>query len=230
MSTRCAGGDGETVAPGLGPRSLQTLLEVGSEQGGYVTAQQAVRLGVERSRLSRLQGSGDLRGVRWGVYAMRHAHHRFEDEIGAWLSVDRERMPWERDEEAVAVLSHTSAAALHDLGTIIPEIPALTVPARHRSASRGAGIELHVAPLVQQDWLWFRAEDISLPVTTPARTIVDLLVAGEEASYVTRGTAEALADQRTTAEEIIETARRRRRRNETLVRRTTQLLESVSHE
>jgi predicted transcriptional regulator of viral defense system len=207
---------------------LPVLLEVASEQGGYVTAAQAARLGIERSRLSRLAETEDLRRVRWGVYAMRHAHHRLEDEISAWLSVDRERFPWERRSDAIAVISHASAAGIQGLGTVIPQYAAITVPAEYRSATRARDIELHVAPLSVEDWTWLTSDGVRLPVTTPSRTVVDLLLAGEEPSYVERAIAEALADERMTPEELVETARRRRKRTAGLTRRVTGMLEAIA--
>jgi predicted transcriptional regulator of viral defense system len=207
--------------------TLPILLEAASEQGGYVTARQAARLGVEPSRLARLTETDDLRRIRWGVYAMRHAHHRLEDEIGAWLAVDRERLPWERRAEAVAVVSHASAAGLHGLGTVIPQLPAITVPPARRSATRAKDIELHVARLSADDWVWLPSDGVRLPVTTPARTIVDLLLSGEELGYVERAIADALSDDRLTAEELVEAARRRKGRTAGLTRRVIEMLEAA---
>ena len=207
---------------------LPALLEVASEQGGYVTTRQAARFGIQPNRLAQLAQSGDVRRVRWGVYAMRHAHHRLEDEISAWLSVDRERLPWERDDEAIVVLSHASAAALHDLGTVIPRLPSLTVPPENRGATRGTEIELHVAPLPRADWSWVRSHDVQLPTTTPSRTIVDLLLSGEELSYVQRAISEAIVDGRVTPEELLDTARRRKSRTAGLTQRLTSLLEAAA--
>jgi predicted transcriptional regulator of viral defense system len=207
---------------------LQALLEAASEQGGYVTAAQATRLGIEPYALTPLVSSGDLRRVRRGVYAMRHANHRLEDEIAAWLSVDRDRLPWERRDEAAAVVSHASAAGAHGLGTVIAQLPSLTVPPTHRSASRGKAIELHVAPLGRADWEWLRDEDVSLPVTTPARTIVDLLLANEERSYLERSVREAMTEDDLTRDDLIATARRRRRRSASLVRGVSSLLDDAS--
>jgi hypothetical protein len=53
-------------------------------------------------------------------------------------------------------------------------------------------------------------DGLRLPVTTPARTIIDLLASGEEPSYVQRAMVEALASGRATAAEIMEAARHRR--------------------
>lgn len=204
------------------------LLEVSSEQGGYLTTRQAARFGVEPSRLAHLPDTGDVRRVRWGVYAMRHAHHQWENEIAAWLSVDRERLPWERNDEVVAALSHASAAGLHDLGTVIPRLPSLTVPPEHRGATRGKGLELHVAPLPNSDWTWVRAEQVRLPATTVARTIVDLVLAGEELSYVERAVSEAMADGRLQPHELVDTAERRKSRTTGLTQRIASIVEAAT--
>jgi predicted transcriptional regulator of viral defense system len=206
---------------------LSTLTEIASEQAGYVTTRQAGRLGVEAYKLSRLSNTGDARRVRSGVYALRHARHRLEDGICAWLSIDRSRLPWERDGEAVAVLSHGTAASLLDLGTIIPRLPALTVPLDRRSTSRARDIELHVAPLAAEDWMWQVDETIRLPTTTSARTIVDLFLAREEPSYVTRAIVEAIQRDTMTPSDLLAAAARRKRHSGQLVERLETLLGSL---
>lgn len=186
--------------------ALDRITEIAAEQSGYLTTAQAERLGVDRTRLAALASGGDLRRVRQGVYAARGIQHAFEPEIAAWLSFERGRLPWERPKRSPsAVLSHRSAATIWNLGTLIPELPALTVP--RRLSSRGRGIEIHTARLGREDWTWERLDGgIRVPVTTPARTILDLAVAGEEPSYVERALREAderglasAADLRTSA-------------------------------
>lgn len=82
-----------------------------------------MRLGLGRDDIARLTSSEDLRGVRRGIYALRHVDARQEDEIAAWLHFQRDRLPWERIEPPSSVVSHASAAALRRLGTIIPVKP-----------------------------------------------------------------------------------------------------------
>jgi predicted transcriptional regulator of viral defense system len=208
---------------------LDSLVEIANEQGGYVTAAQGARIGVPQAQLARLAESGDLRRVRWGVYAMRHAQHRLEDEISAWLALDRERLPWQRGREPAAVLSHASAASLHNLGTVIPQLPALTVPPARRRSSRGKGIDLHVAPLSDKDWEWLRIDEaVRLPVTTPSRTIVDLIAIGEEPSYIARAIRESLHDGRLSRDDLMGAAERRKARNAALRRRVRAVLDRVA--
>lgn len=199
---------------GRGER-LDRLSEVWSDQGGYLTASQAGRLGVDRKELAELAGTGDLRRVRRGVYAVRGSRNPFEAEIAAWLSIDRSVLPWEwTTSRPQAVLSHRSAAALWHLGTVIPALPALTV---RNHPSRGRDLELHTAALPSPDWCWHSLEGgIRVPVTTPARTVVDLAVAGEEPSYVHRALREAAVRRIASAADVKSSIARRPRKGRAL--------------
>lgn len=196
-------------------QDMDRITEVAVDQGGYVTAAQAKHLGV-REPLARRTRNGDLRRVRHGVYATRGTRHSHEQEIAAWLTLERKRLPWEwtSHAEPSAVLSHRSAAAIWNLGTLVPELPSLTIRGR---APRGEGLEIHRSPLGEQDWQWERLDGgIQLPLTTPARTIVDLANAGEEPSHVERALREARQRRLTTNAKVRAAAQRLRRRNKTL--------------
>lgn len=99
------------------------------------------------------------------------------------------------------------------LPTIV-DASALDHPTVHVSAGRrGLEIELSPADLVALT----RAEVRGIrAVTTPARTIVDLLLAGHEPSYVRRAISEATKDGRMTARDLHEAAARRRQRSQRL--------------
>jgi predicted transcriptional regulator of viral defense system len=206
--------------------ALGVLLEAASEQGGYVTSGQATRLGLARDDIARLTTSNDLRRVRRGVFAMRHADQRHEDEIAAWLHFERDVLPWERADKPSAVLSHASAAALHSLGTIIPTRPVVTLT--QGRPPHIADIEVHRVSLRREDWNWLDLGLVKLPVTTPSRTIVDLLLDGQEPSYIERAVAEAR--RRGTADDasIMDAARHRKGPSGALERRTTALLERAA--
>jgi predicted transcriptional regulator of viral defense system len=203
--------------------ALEAVLEAASEQGGYVTALQAVRLGLARDDIARLVESGDLRRVRRGVFGMRHADTRHEDDVAAWLTFERGRLPWERRQSADAVVSHASAAALHGLGTLIPERPTVTLTSAGRTSSL-ADIDVRRAPIDDQDWAWVDVGALKIPATTPARTIVDLIVDKQEPSYLARAVSEALQRELATPDEILETARRRKTRSSALRSRVAELL------
>ncbi len=208
--------------------ALEAVLETASEQGGYATASQATRLGLARDDIARLVRSEDLRRVRRGVFRMRHAQAQHEDEIAAWLHFERDRLPWERRGKTNVVLSHESAAALQRLGTIIPARPTVTLlPASGRSP-HVTDIDVRRAPLRDDDWAWLDVGELKLPVTTPARTIVDLLLDKQEPSYVVRAANEALAERLTTREEIMDAAHHRKGRTAALEARTASLLDLLA--
>jgi predicted transcriptional regulator of viral defense system len=209
-------------------QALDSLLEAASEQGGYVTRAQATRLGLTDHDLERLLGSGDLERVRRGVYRMRHAQSLHEDAIAAWLALERDRLPWERRSEPTAVLSHETAAALYRLGTIIPTKPTLTLPVDAGRYTSLDDIVVHRAPLRPEDWRWHESGALRLPVTTPARTIVDLLLDKQEPSYLERAVGEAISAQILTPSELMDSARRRKGRTAGLQARAWALLRSAA--
>lgn len=208
--------------------ALDNLLEVASEQGGYVTTAQASRLGLVRDDLFRLMESGDLQRVRRGVYRMRHAQLQHEDEIATWLTIERGRLPWECKGEPQGVLSHESAAAIHQLGTIIPMRPTLTLRPDVRRYPNASDIVVHRAPLRTEDWAWYDAGSLMLPVTTPSRTIVDLLLDKQEPSYLARATREALSAQLLTPGQLMDSARHRKSQTASLQERAAALLDSAA--
>lgn len=89
-------------------------------------------------------------------------------------------------------------------------------------------IEVHRAPLRDVDWAWSDVGALKLPVTTPARTIVDLLLDKQEPSYVVRAAHEALTEDLTTPAELMDTARHRKSRAGALHTRTASLLEQAA--
>lgn len=202
---------------------LDSITEITADQGGYLTAAQAARMGVPHERLAELVHSGDLRRVRRGVYATREAKvSPLEDTIAAWLSTEQARFPWERTETPPgAVVSHRSAAGIWELGTVNPGEPDLTV---QRNARQGRGIRFHRVRLGPEDWVWWQPpRGPAMPVTTPARTIVDLLIDGEEPSYLERATNEAAQRGIATARQLRQAARRRRSRHGALIEQITRM-------
>jgi predicted transcriptional regulator of viral defense system len=208
--------------------ALGAVLEAASEQGGYVTASQATRLGLTRDDIARLVDFGDLERVRRGVFRMRHAGPQHEEEIATWLHFERDRLPWERRAATNVVLSHESAAALHRLGTIIPQHPTVTVLPHSGRSPHVKDIDVRRAPLRDEDWTWTDIGPLKLPITTPARTIVDLLLDNQEPSYVLRATREALAEHLTTPAEIMDVACHRKNKTRALQARTASLLDMAA--
>jgi predicted transcriptional regulator of viral defense system len=193
--------------------ALKLLADVAREQAGYVTAAQAKRLDVKGDDVVRLARQGDLRRVTPGVYAFPGTFPGpREDTLAGWLRLVGNRLPWDATVPP-AVVSHASAAAIHGFGTFVPASPTFTVRGR-RFQPPDASIRLFTARLDPIDWQWsVLPEGIRLPVTTPARTIVDLAFVGEERDHVLDALVEArergLVDDMAVAEAA---ARRRRRR------------------
>ena len=204
--------------------ALDAVLEVASEQVGYVSSAQAAGVGLSRDDISRLVRSGDLHRVRRGVLRMRHADLQYEDEISAWLHFERGRLPWERGAHSDAVISHDSAAALHGLGSIIPGLPTVTVSPERRRATSVSGIDVRGIPLASEDWEWIEIDGGRLPATTPARTIIDLLIDGREPSYLRRAITEAANRFGLTPDDLRKAALRRRRRSRRLREEVEELL------
>ncbi|MEW1979530.1 type IV toxin-antitoxin system AbiEi family antitoxin domain-containing protein [Citricoccus sp. NPDC079358] len=153
--------------------------ELAARQWGLLTTAQAEADGVTRLQLARLADAGVIERVDRGIYATPAAVDEHTPLRAAWLSLEPKILAEERlgDPVASGVISHTSAAALHEVGDLLDDEPEITLPNRKQSRR---GIRLHRGTL--------RTDDVTivegLPVTTPARTLADLLQDGQDPSHV----------------------------------------------
>lgn len=171
---------------------LDRLESVLREQDGYFTVAQARQLGVDTARIARLLDDERIRRVRPRVYAMTDFAPipRVPERIySAWLAIDDKRLPWERHTPFTAV-SHVTAAALLGVGTIPDDDDVFLTVVAGSGRTRLDGIQLSLSMLDVDDWRWQREHRII--VTSPARTIADLVVAGIEHDYVLRAASDAL--------------------------------------
>jgi very-short-patch-repair endonuclease len=136
------------------------LAEIASRQHGVITLEQLFGVGLDKSAITRRVQAGRLHRVHRGVYAFGNPNLSRE---GHWLA-------------AVlacgegAVLSHQSAAALHNLSRPSPCLVHVTVPGRN-GRSRRKGIVIHRSTtLAPADTTTQRG----IPATTVARTLRDL--------------------------------------------------------
>jgi predicted transcriptional regulator of viral defense system len=190
---------------------LSALHPFAAEQGGLVSAAQVVLAGVTRNQLSDLAADGDLRHLRRGVYGLGPGatDAELEEIASAWLAIAGRSLPWERDGDPDAVVSHASAARLLGIGALGADLPELT---QARQRSRRTDIVIHPARLGPDDWTWRRTgSGMRLPVTTPARTIVDLLLDGEEVGEVERLLLRAFADPAAARPDLLAALGRRRK-------------------
>jgi predicted transcriptional regulator of viral defense system len=132
------------------------------QQSGYFTADQARRHGVSSQLLNHHVQQARFERVRRGLYhIIGFPSSQYDDIREKWMAVGMDK----------AVVSHESALRLLELSDNIPDEVHLLVPRRHRGLRRPPGVVLHTHPddqKVATTW-----ED-AMPVTTPARTLVDV--------------------------------------------------------
>jgi predicted transcriptional regulator of viral defense system len=138
------------------PDRLYALAE---RQGGYFTSADASALGYTTAHQYFHVKRGNWVRVDRGIYRLkRFPSTAHEDLIRWWL--------WSRKKGAI---SHESAAALYDLGDVLPSKTHLTVPPDFRKKP-AAGVVLHKAELDEKDM----ETREGCRVTTALRTILDL--------------------------------------------------------
>jgi predicted nucleotidyltransferase len=136
-----------------------SLFAVAESQQGYFTSADAKSLGYDYSHQFFHVRQGNWVRVDRGIYRLKKfPAARHEDLMRWWL--------WSRKK---AVLSHETAAALYDLGDLLPSKIHLTVPPDFRKRPT-RGLILHKAKLHESE---IEKRD-GLPVTKPLRTILDL--------------------------------------------------------
>jgi predicted transcriptional regulator of viral defense system len=161
--------------------ALELLGGYTTGQWGMVTTRQAQSLGVDDVTMHRLRTAGLLETVRHGVHATTSSPASdARPEQAVWLSLRPATPAWERPrlDPDGGVLSHRSAARLHGLGDLPDSRIELTVP--RRRTMRDPNVWLRTAALTEPDVTLLDG----LPVTTPLRTIRDLLDRSTDASHV----------------------------------------------
>lgn len=132
--------------------------ELAARQHGVVTRQQLLALGFGRRSIEHRVARGRLFPVTFGVYAV------------GWPALNQKRR-WMAAVLAGgegAALSHRSAAALWEIGT---EGGPTAISVRRRCELRRPGIRFHGRPSLAPEGLVLQDD---IPVTSPARTLVDL--------------------------------------------------------
>lgn len=180
---------------------LATLEMVASDQWGIVTTAQAGREGVERLQLSRLAEKGDLERARHGVYLLPSHQAGPQDEIrAAWLSLEPKKFIDERwDDEWPVVVSHESAARIHDIGRLIP--PKFTFSTGGTKQTRQQGIRIYTRREIPETDI---VSVDGLPVTSVTRTVADLAEAGIERDYLADLVADALRKENVRIDDLAE--------------------------
>lgn len=134
------------------------IARLAERQHGVVARRQLIAIGVDRNRIRRRLEQGRLHPIHRGVYAVGH---RALTRHGRWMAAVLACGPG-------AALSHRAAAALWGLRS---SAAAIDVSITSRSGrERRCGIVLHHVQLDRSEV----TEHAGIPVTTPARVLLDL--------------------------------------------------------
>jgi predicted transcriptional regulator of viral defense system len=162
-------------------QAISSLADHTAGQWGLVTAAQAKTTGVDSVTLLRLVDAGLLTRIRHGVYQLTASEESAHlAEKAAWLALRPATPGWQRPklDPDGGVLSHRSAALLHELGDLVTERIEITVP--RRRATRDREVQLRERTLSEDEVTLVDG----LPVTTVERTVVDLLDDHVDASHI----------------------------------------------
>ena len=165
------------------------LFEVAESQQGYFTSADAKSLGYDYPHQHFHVKQGNWIRVDHGIYRLKKfpaANH--EDLMRWWL--------WSRRK---GVLSHETAAAIYELGDLLPAKIHLTVPANFRKTPT-KNLVLHKADLSDPE---IEKRD-GLPVTKPLRTILDLARSHLDDERLSAATRDAITKGLVTRKELLE--------------------------
>lgn len=182
---------------------LLRLADVASGQWGLFTSAQAKALGVTPQQLARLANSEVVERLRQGVYRLAGVPEDRRTSLrAAWLALDPGRTADERyDDPEPGVVSHRSAAWLHDLGDLEADDLEFSVPVRRQSRHRET--RFHVRPLGPQEWNLVDG----LPTTTVIATVRDLAAAGIDGGHLAGVVRDALVDAHAEFSAVVEALR-----------------------
>ncbi|QIS08995.1 type IV toxin-antitoxin system AbiEi family antitoxin domain-containing protein [Nocardia arthritidis] len=143
-----------------------------ARQNGLITTAQAKRAGADDAALAHFASTGLLHELDWSVHQISASTYgmQYAFPYAAWLAVSPELFRWERPDaiEKDVVISHESACQVLELGVIRTTGTRMT-SATERIPPRAVLID--VAPLTPDDVMIHHG----VPVTTPHRTILDLV-------------------------------------------------------
>jgi predicted transcriptional regulator of viral defense system len=172
------------------------LYKIAEAQAGYFTARQAQEAGYSRERLSDLTRRDQFIRVQRGIYRLSHfPASRFEDLFIAQLRTGPN-----------SIISHDSALAVYDLSDVLPS--EIHVIMSRTGSRRRDGLRLHTNKIDIDEVT--RRE--GLPVTTPSRTIADVIANGLDRELVRQAMEDALRKGLTTRAQLLEQADRRESR------------------
>ena len=172
--------------------SLRRVAEIAGEQWGLITAAQATVAGTSSQSMVRWANDGALIRVTRGVYKVAGSSYDPLDDLrAAWLMLDPRRTATERIETGPidAVVSHQSAARIHQLGDLAADLHEFTV--RGRKQPRRSDVRIHTRSqqLKEESWVLVAG----LPVTSVLTTIADLAVSRTDGGHLAGVVRDAIA-------------------------------------
>lgn len=179
--------------------ATEIVSDLAAQQWGLLTAAQARNAGVATFMLSRLVDRGIIVRIRHGVYASSSTPWGPTLEVRAqWLALEPTVMAADRrkEDENAVVVSHESAAELHGIGDMPSNT--ITFTTTHRRQTKQPGVRFYTATLTADEINYQEG----LPVTTVARTVLDLARAGHEPGHLSDMITDAIANRLTTKDEV----------------------------
>ncbi len=156
------------------------LADIGSEQWGLVTTAQARVAGVTTQQIARMAKAGDLVRLSHGVYRLAGSPvDRHEDLRVAWLGLEPARLAAERlTDDLLDVVSHRSAAVIHQFGDLDADVMEFTVGRRRQT--RRDDVRIYRGTVPRDEVLLVEG----LPTTSALRTVGDLAAAGIDRGHL----------------------------------------------
>lgn len=154
---------------------------------------------MSRVQLTRLVQDGMLTRLAHGVYVLRGAAGvEYLELRAAWLGLEPEEMAADRlrRRHQGAVVSHASAARLHQLGDLEADRHEFILPTRKQT--RRPDVRLHRGVLTPDEVVTVAG----LPTTTPERIIVDLLDDHHDGEHIARVLASAVRSRSIDLEQL----------------------------
>ncbi|MFE5189418.1 hypothetical protein [Streptomyces sp. NPDC056628] len=185
------------------------LWRIAGGQRGYFTAAQALEAGYSYQAQRYHSQRGNWTAVDRGIYRFRE----FDVLPGG---EDDHLVRWSLWSKGRAIVSHTTALSVHDLGTANPSQIHLTVPPGFRQ--KDDAVILHRAELAQDEI----EERDGYRVTTPVRAIIECAAAQVDQDVVDSAVAETLERGLATRRRLLHTAQRLGARAELGVERALQ--------
>ncbi len=163
-------------------RNRRLLYEIADSQGGFFTANQALKVGYAYSQQYFHRQSGAWVQVGRGLFRLRDYPIGEREDLVRWSL-------WSRNQKGIpqAVISHETALTVHDLSDVMPAAVHLTVPPGFRKRAL-VGCVLHPAELSPAD----SEQRSGFRVTTPLRTLVDAAESALSQEHLDRAVRDAL--------------------------------------